>query len=135
MPIESARVDFFAEQLRRVPEESRRAVRAAIVDATRGVRADAARRASWSSRIPGAITMRVSFTTARVEIRVNARRAPHARPYEGISGRTTFRHPVYGNRNVWVEQAARPFLRPAVDGRITEIRDAVERAVYRSLPG
>lgn len=76
---------------------------------------DAKSNASWSSRIPGAIAL--SVTGTRIGVKASRRKAPHARPYEGISGvfgAKGFRHPVFGNRQVWVAQAARPFMAPAV---------------------
>lgn len=88
---------------------------------------DAKSNASWSSRIPGAIRPRV--TTRRVGLRVAAKRAPHARPFEGISQGATFRHPVFGNRNVWVPQSARPFLKPAVEENRDEFMDAAGKAL------
>lgn len=128
-------LDLFIEQLRAVPKESRQDVRKAIVAATEDIRRDMARRASWSSRIPPAITTRVRFASASVQLRVNSKRAPHARPYEGLSSRGgSFRHPVYGHRDRWVSQSARPFFFPAVDGHRKAVRDAVERAVFQSLP-
>jgi hypothetical protein len=128
-------LDLFIEQLRTVPKEAKKDVRKAIVAATSEIRADMARRASWSSRIPGAITTRVRFASASVQIRVDARRAPHARPYEGVSSRGgSFRHPVYGNTDRWVSQAARPFFFPAAEGHRKAVRDAVERAVFQSFP-
>jgi hypothetical protein len=128
-------LDVFIEQLRAVPAEAKRDVRKAIVEATADIRTDMARRASWSSRIPAAIGMRVRFSAATVQIRVDSRRAPHARPYEGLSSRGgSFRHPVYGHTDRWVSQSARPFFFPAIDGHRKAVRDAVERAVFKSLP-
>lgn len=77
---------------------------------------DAKRRSSWSSRIPGTIRVETSVGENRegVKIRAGGPGAPHARPYEGLSVRgDVFRHPVYGNRENWVEQETRPFLFPA----------------------
>lgn len=128
-------LDLLVEQLRAVPKDAKRDVRKAIVDATADIRADMARRASWSSRIPGALTTRVRFASASVEIRADARRAPHARPYEGVGNRGgSFRHPVFGNTDAWVSQSTRPFFFAAVDANRKATRDAVERAVLKSLP-
>jgi hypothetical protein len=94
--------------------------------------------AGWSSRIPGATSLRASTSarSAGVMLRVNAAAAPHARPYEGMGGRGSFRHPVYGNRNVWVTQATRPFLRPAVETTqsvyLRAAQDAVSAAAHAS---
>lgn len=82
--------------------------------------------ASWSSRIPGKIRPRVAGKG--VGLRVASGGAPHARPLEGISG-PTFRHPVFGNRNNWVTQSARPFLKPAVDAHRDEFMEAAGKAL------
>lgn len=95
--------------------------------------AQARANASWSSRIPGAI--RVAVLKRGVDIRVNRRRAPHARPYEAIGGNATFRHPVHGHRDRWVSQATRPFLDPAVEQHRGKVRkaliDLVDKAARR----
>lgn len=95
-----------------------------------------AARASWSSRIPRAITTRTSFARGSVELRVRSGQAPHARPYEGIGTRGSFRHPVFhdGFDGPWVTQATRPFFFPSVDAHRDKIRGAVESAVFESLP-
>lgn len=114
---------------------TRKELRRGMLNAGQGALQDAKARASWSSRIPGAITMgaRTSGTSVGVHLRVNAARAPHARPYEGIGGRGgSFRHPVFGDRDVWVSQVRRPFLVPAVQAAradvIREVQDAVNAA-------
>lgn len=89
--------------------------------------------ASWSSRIPGAISVRASASQARsgVFLRVDASRAPHARPYEGLSRGGSFRHPVYGTDR-WVSQSVRPFLVPAVRAVRADAIQAAEAAVARA---
>lgn len=96
---------------------------------------DARRRASWSSRIPGAVQIGASTgkATIGVYLRVNAARAPHARAYEGLTDRRAFfRHPVFGDPDTWVSQATRPFLAPAVQAArpavIAAAKDAVKGA-------
>lgn len=132
--VDATQLDLFVDEMRKVPKDMRRQVRAAIVKATTDIRNDMARRASWSTRIPGAIGVRVAFGQARTTIRVDAKRAPHARPYEGVGRGASFRHPVYGNYDVWVSQGVRPFFFPAVRDHRKATRDAVERAVYEALP-
>lgn len=110
--------------------ELRRGFRAAGAHALQRARANA----SWSSRIPGAISVRplTGARTAGVFLRVDANRAPHARPYEGISqrgGTRFFRHPVFGDEDTWVSQASRPYLAPAVQASGPEADAAVESAV------
>ncbi len=63
----------------------------------------------YSSRIPDSI--RAGSRGLDTLVVAGGARAPHAVYYEGPK---PFRHPVFGNRNVWVKQTARPFLLPAV---------------------
>jgi len=115
--------------------EMRKAMRAQMLRAGKGALTDAKSKASWSSRIPGAISLgvRTNANNVGVFLRVNADKAPHARPFEGITDRrATFRHPVFGDREVWVEQTTRPFLAPAVQDAkpavMTGLRAAVQDA-------
>lgn len=126
-----------ARALRRLPEEARRELRPALRHAGQLVRNKAASNASWSTRIPGALSVVTSASGSRPAVAVVARgaRAPHARPYEGIAGTSTFRHPVYGG-DTWVAQACRPFLAPAVRTEqpavVAELSGAVGRALGRA---
>lgn len=94
-----------------IPAEVKKEIRALIRKRGNPILARIRANASWSSRIPAATRLSQSLTGKRAGIRfvVNARKAPHARPYEGLSGRV-FRHPVYGNREVWRAERARPFF-------------------------
>jgi hypothetical protein len=87
--------------------------------------------ASWSSRIPGAITVGVSSSRRfpGAQIKVSKDKAPHARLFEYPGRGGSFRHPVFGNREVWVEQRGRPFIRPAVRAKGGEFVKAADRAV------
>lgn len=88
------------------------------------------RRSDWSTRIPGATTLSVSG--AHASITVSSIIAPHARPYEGLSG-DPFRHPVFGNTDNWVPQAARPFFFDSVTDKADEARDRMGDRVDRVL--
>lgn len=111
---------------------------------------DARRRASWSSRIPGAISVRSASYAASGRIgfalRVSVAAAPHARAYEGIasgsSGNTAyegwgsfggsggeFRHPVFGHRDrKWAVQRTRPYAWPAVNAAAASGREEIAAA-------
>lgn len=113
-------LDALVAELGRIPVELRRQLRPALRRAAEPILRDAQRRAAWSTRIPGAITVRTSFSqrTPGLRLRVDAGKAPHARPFEMGSQRAaggSLRHPVFGNRNVWVAQRTRPFFFPAVN--------------------
>lgn len=55
---------------------------------------------------------------------------PPARSFEGPK---KFRHPVFGNRNVWVSQSPKPYLAPALAASAKNIRRASEVAVIEVL--
>lgn len=115
-----------ARDLRDMPKEIRRELAPTLRRVAQPIAAQARANASWSSRIPGAI--RVAVLKRGVSIRVSARKAPHARPYEGITGQT-FRHPVFGDRDRWVAQRSRPFLEPAVKAHQAKVRDEIVKVV------
>jgi len=108
-------------------------MRPALQKAAKPIVDDAKRRAGmWSTRIPDAISL--SVRKNGVMIRVSGQKAPHARPYEGIVGnRKKFRHPVFGDRERWVEQRTRPFLIPAVNAHRREVTVEVARIIDHVL--
>lgn len=83
------------------------------------VAARARQNASWSKRIPQTVTVRSAGLNA-VIVSAGGKNAPHAKPIEHAGAEGTFRHPVFGNRAVWVDQKARPFLHPAAIDRLQE---------------
>jgi hypothetical protein len=69
-------------------------------------------------------TVRAQARGATVTVKAGGAAAPVAAPYE--SARTgMFRHPVFANRENWVEQPGYPFLRPAAKNKMTEVEAAV----------
>lgn len=86
--------------------------------------------ASWSSRIPAAVAVGTAFSKKRtgVFLRVNSKKAPHARPMENDGSAGTFRHPVYG-RDVWVTQQARPFFFAETEQHMPKVEQAALAAV------
>lgn len=111
-------------RLREVEPKLRVVLRREIIKAGKDA-ADAVRReASWSSRIPGAVSVKASFAarTTGVKIVVDAKKAPEARPLEHGGSPGMFRHPVYANPEqtrdkwTWVSQQARPFFHAAIEG-------------------
>lgn len=96
------------------------------------------RNASWSSRIPGAVKVKTSFSakSAGVTVRVDSKAAPEARPLEhgGRSGQ--FRHPVYADAAgqtrrqwTWVSQQAHPFFGSASTSEDKKVTDAITAIV------
>ncbi|MFI6732114.1 HK97 gp10 family phage protein [Nonomuraea sp. NPDC050451] len=104
-----------AKQLDGIPKDLRQKLRPALRAAAEPVVQDARGRASWSTRIPRAISMSVRFSRdPGVLIRVRRSVAPHGRAYEGITGASDFVHPVFGHRDREVAESTRPYLEPAV---------------------
>lgn len=105
----------------------RKNLRAAADPVKRQVQANA----GWSSRIPAAVAVGTAFSKNRtgVFIRVNRNKAPHARPLENFGAAGTFRHPVFGNTDVWVAQQARPFFFNETEQHIDDVERAAGDAV------
>lgn len=115
----------------KVPAEVRTALRPALREAGDAIADKARQNASWSTRIPGAISVSPNFSASGgVTVRVNSQTAPHARPYEGrSSGGGIFRHPVFGNYQNWVPEQTRPFLKPAVESEADKAKALIATAV------
>lgn len=112
--------------LRRIPKELHRGVRKPLRELGLDTMREAQTNASWSSRIPRALSVRVSLASNRpgVSIRASLKAAPHARALEGIID-DPFKHPVFGDYSTWVSQAARPYLLPATHAAGPRLRQTV----------
>lgn len=117
-----------ARDLRAASPESWKALRLALRAAAEPVKLDAQSRAGFSKRIPGTIKVRVG-SGGSVKIVAGGSNAPDAAPLENKGREGTFRHPIPGNREKWVNQQARPFLAPALDAHRDEVAAAIESAV------
>lgn len=136
---DSAELATFRRDLARMDREVSKELNRSLRDVLNQRLVPAARsNASWSSRIPSRIKPMVQ--AKRVGLRVSSKGAPHARPFEGLqaglrSRGGSFRHPVFGNRSVWVSQAHRPFLAPAVmdnaDNVVSAVNDAIGDAARK----
>lgn len=129
-------VERLVHDMGKIPDDLRKRLRPKLRIAGQVVADEAKARSAWSARIPRAISVRTSFTKTRpgVSVVVPRKKAPHGRPYEHGGRPGSFRHPVYGNRRVWVSQVARPFLAPALEAKgdtagrlITEAVDETTR--------
>lgn len=133
---DSSEVRALVKDLRQVEDgklitrELRRELKVAAAPIAAQVKAGA----SWSKRIPRAVSVGTSFSARRtgVFIRVSAKKAPHARPLENGGKTGTFRHPVFGNRERWVSQPARPFLFATVQARMPTVEQAAVQAVDKA---
>lgn len=128
MGVDRGQLQLLIRDLGAIPPAVQRTLRPVVLEAGRPVLAQMRANASWSSRIPAATTMRASSKAAGVEFRVSAAQAPHARPYEGLSG-DPFRAPLWGDREWWYDHAARPFFYQAAeqgaDAMVEKLGDAV----------
>lgn len=137
--IDYSEISLFVEEMRAAPKELQAGIRTAVKEASGALTDEVRDRAAWSDRIPNAVKTRVSFAQrgSGVTVSVDHKAAPHARPYEGLASggnRGMFRHPVYGNREVWVGQSTRPFFRPAIEATREDFVDAMTAALLRTLP-
>ena len=121
-----------ARDLRRSAPDSYKALRGSLRVAVQPVVDDAKARAGFSKRIPATIRARIG-SGASIKIVAGGPNAPDAAPLENKGQAGTFRHPVFGNREKWVNQPARPFLAPALDAHRDEIAAAIELAVYEAV--
>jgi hypothetical protein len=127
-----AEARLLIRDLNQVPVTLRRQMTRTIRKAGGPIVSRAKANASWSSRIPGAISLRTRYTGNRpgISIRVSARKAPHARAYEGLTGNgQSFQHPVFGHRDRWVTQSTRPFLFPAAQAEGQRVVDGIAQAI------
>lgn len=129
MSVDTGQLNALIRDLGELPPAVRKEARPALQAAAQPTLARMKSNASWSTRIPGAITMRVANTQIGVRFRVNAGRAPHARPYEHGGDPGTFRAPLWGDREHWYPHQARPFFYRAVEATADQVRDALGDAV------
>lgn len=127
--------DAFARvvvDLSAIPKEVRKDLRPALRRIGMRVAQGARARASWSTRIPGAVKVKVLFgrKSQGVIVHVDRNRAPHARSYEGIgTSGVNFRHPLFGDRDRWFAQRKRPFLEPAAQAERAQVPAEIARVV------
>lgn len=125
-----------ADRFGKVPYGVQQELRPKLKKAGEIIAADARARAHWSKRIPGAISVSTRFTgkAPGVIISVNAGKAPHARPIEGLLSRSGFfRHPLFGDRDRWYSQPTRPFLVPAAEANREKVVEEIASAVRQVL--
>lgn len=87
--------------------------------------------ASFSTRIPGSIKTKTSFSARKASVAIFAdpNIAPEAAPINNKGKGGTFRHPVYGNRDVWVSEKARPFFTEPIRAHLPD----AERAILAAM--
>jgi hypothetical protein len=135
--VDTRALNRLARDLRKSAPEAAAAAKTRIRAMAEVVAEDARHRAGFSTRIP--TTIRVRSTGFTVRIVAGGDAAPDAAPLENKGREGDFRHPVFGDRERWVSQKARPFLAPALDAHremvVHELEAAVHDAVERALEG
>ena len=128
-------VEEFVRRFGKVPKEIKRELRPGLRAAGKEVADEAKRRSSWSTTIPRATRISVTFAGRRqgVSVVVDRKKAPSARPYEHGGSHGVFRAPLFGDRDHWYPHRARPFLAPALrakgDDAAGKIADVVNRVI------
>lgn len=121
----------FAAKLRIAAPEVREELGIELRGVAEAVAADARNNASWSRRLPG--TIGVEKLDIGASVYAGGPGFPAAGAFENKGKQGTFRHPVFGNRNVWVAQKARPFLNPAVKKAIVAVQKAAVSAAMAAI--
>lgn len=130
-----AKLQQIRKDVGKFPKDLTRKLRPALRQSGEEPLARIKKDSAWSSRIPGATRLSVTFTSrfTGVSIVTDKKKAPNARPYEHGGSPGQFRHRVFG-RNVWVYEPARPFMSPAakewfdgMDEKIGKVIDEVIR--------
>ncbi len=140
--IDTSSFAAFSKDLKKASKELQTQLRKELKAAGEIVADDARHRASnFSTRIPGAIKVGVAAGSTRIgkggvkiRVYVDAKKAPHGRPIEGITGNSFFRHPTDGeDRQHWVDQKTIHYLKPAiVAGRVMVVKGA-QTAISKAL--
>ena len=96
-------------------------------------RATLPRSGGFADLVAANVGTRSSLSSSGAWVRVKRNKTtPTDRTLVGIDATGTWRHPVYGNRDVWTEQtasAARGYFTRTIDGKAPEFRSAVLQAM------
>lgn len=121
----------FATDLRKANPVLNRQMRARL-RAAGNIVADEARRMADSAKVEATIRVSVSGSSVAILAGRPGRPLPGLREL-GNQGATTaepyFKHPVFGNREVWVKQPTHPFLAPALAAKGAEAAEAIFEAL------
>lgn len=115
-----------SREVRRAAPEAWKALRARLLVIGNAVAEDVRADASYSTRIPGSVKVRVT-AGGNVKVVMGGDAAPNAVPIEN-GGRGFVRHPVYGH-DVWTAKNSRPApMLPAYAKRAEWAAREMERA-------
>lgn len=129
--IDTSNLKQLAAVLRKAQPELKKSLYKALRVSGEMVKEQAVFESLWSSRIGG--SLKVQGSGLHIKVVAQGSIAPEAAPLEHGGQNGPFRHPVFGNRDVWVSQPARPFLAPALSARFTQIVELVDSAVDDAL--
>lgn len=123
-----------AKALRDVDPLMRKQLPARLREAAKPIRDDAnSRKPSSKIRVGTRVKLNSRNGASVTVVASSPKNPPLAGLLEaGNKGRrnaATFRHPVFGNRDVWVEQPTKPYLRPAGQAHAEEARQRIEQIV------
>lgn len=131
--LDTSELKTLAKDLRRIAPDLARDLRTGLKRAAEPVRLDAARRAwAGSSKIPPTVRITTSGTT--VKVKAGSAELAIAGLFElGNKGNkvspASFRHPVFGNREVWRPQKTHPYLAQALAARQGQFVEGFMRIV------
>jgi hypothetical protein len=126
--VEATDLAALQRDLKRADADALKLFRAALKKGGELIADEARSRISGTSqRI--ADSVRVLANNKGVQVKAGGAKAPHAAPFENLGKSGTFRHPVFGNREVWVAQTAHPFLLLALNAKLNAVTDAVMDAL------
>ncbi len=133
--VDPAAMGILARDLRALPVRMQARVRRALAEAGVDLAGRIRSNASWSSRIPNAVSVSsivIAGKDIRTTVTVDGAKAPEAAPLENQGRPGRFRRPVYGYRDRIVEQDAHPFIAPAVlastEPTAKKVLDAIDQA-------
>lgn len=141
--IDTSAFTKLAKQLAEVDRRASAELDAGLAEAAEIVATGARAIAGQHSKtIPKTIKVRPPLRT-KVEIRAGGKNVPIASLFElgntgqrhtaSVSRTGRFRHPVFGNRDVWVNQPMHPYLLPAAVASERYTRRIIERSLMRAF--
>jgi hypothetical protein len=127
--IDTSQLKEFGKRLRATSPAVAKVLRLRLHEVGDVVAEAAREEASFSTRIPGSIKVRVSGFGVKIVGNATATgaapegTAPDAAPLENKGQSGSFRHPVFGDRENWVDQKAHPFLAPASERTKVQVEE------------
>lgn len=77
-------------------------------------------------------SLRVGVSGATVTVTAGSKAQPLPKLLEGDGTPGTFRHPLFGNKDRWYEEARKPYLHPALEAKRDQVTDMLGAAGLRA---